>query len=148
MRNFIGVFLLFLVFTGCKDDALEEAQEKNFFTATIDSVNWAATQTYSQRVRGENGPLTITGEGDGYTLELILGGITEPGVYPMGTNRTGRIKYGNNTYYTLDVKDAGEIVITNFSENRVEGEFNFKAQWLSAGNQLQVTNGKFSAFFY
>lgn len=148
MKNILAIMLLLLVLTSCKDDALEEAQALNFITATIDSLSWNATETYSQRVRGENGPLTITGEGEGYVLELILGGITEAGEYPMSTNRTARIKYGNNTYNTLDVQDAGTIVITSFTENRVEGEFNFKAQWLSAGNQLVVKDGKFSVFYY
>lgn len=148
MKSFIGIVLLFLFFSSCKDDAFEDAEGTNFVTATIDSLNWEASETYSQRVRGENGPLTIRGEGDGYTLELVLGGITEPGEYALGINRTGRIKFGNNTYTTLDVQDAGTIIISSFTENRVEGEFNFKAQWLSAGNQLQVRDGKFSVFYY
>lgn len=144
----MGIILLLLFFTSCKDDTLEDAEGANFVTATIDSLNWMASETYTQRVRGENGPLTIKGEGDAYTLELVLGGISEPGEYVLGINRTGRIKFGNNTYTTLDVQNAGTITITKFSENRVEGEFNFTAQWLSAGNQLQVRDGKFSVFYY
>lgn len=148
MKYLFGIALIILFSASCKDDALTEAEATNFVTATIDSLNWEATESYGQKVRGESGPLTIVGEGETYTLELVLGGISEPGEYPMGTNRTGRVKVGNNIYNTLDVQNAGSITITSFSENRVEGEFNFNAQFLSAKNQLKVRDGKFSVFYY
>lgn len=148
MKYFFGISLAVLLFISCKDDALLEVEKENFVTATIDSMEWKATETYSQKATGENGPLMIVGEGDGYSLELILGGISEPGEYPLGINRTGRIKLGNNTYTTLDVQDPGNITITRYSDNRVEGEFHFNAQWLSANNKLEVRNGKFSVFYY
>lgn len=148
MKYFFLIGFVALIFSSCQDDALTEAERANYFTATIDSVEWEATETFTQKVKGENGPLTVVGEGEDFSLELVLGGITEPGEYPMGTNRTGRVKLGNNTYTTLDVQDAGHITITRFQDNRVEGEFYFNAQWLSASNLLKIRNGKFSAFYY
>lgn len=148
MKYFFFIGFVALLFLSCQDDALTEAERANYVSAIIDSVEWEATETFTQKVEGENGPLTIVGEGKGYTLELVLGGITGPGEYPLGTNRTGRVKLGNNTYTTLDVQDAGQVTITRFKDNRVEGEFYFNAQWLSANNLLRVRDGKFSAFYY
>lgn len=134
-------------FMACSDDAPEENQA-NFVSATIDSVSWKATETYTQKARGENGPLIIVGEGEDYTLELVLGGIDAPGIYEMGTTRSGRIKLGNTTYSTMDVDNAGTIEITRFENNKVEGTFSFDAQWLSAGNRLEIREGKFNVFYY
>ena len=148
MKYFFLLCLSLLVFASCKDEVLSEAENPNFVLATIDSIEWEAAETFSQRERGENGPVIVTGEGEDYTLELVLGGITEPGEYLMGTNRTGRITLGNNTYTTLDVQNPGTITITRFKNNRIEGEFTFNAQWLSSSNLLEVRNGKFSVFYY
>lgn len=146
-KQFIIFCLLAFVFISCADDAVDENQV-NYISATIDSVEWKAGETYTQKARGENGPLIIVGEGEGYSMELALGGVDAPGIYTMGTTRSGRIKLGNTTYSTMDVPNAGTIEITRFEDNKVEGTFNFDAQWLSAGNRLEVREGKFKVFYY
>ncbi len=148
MKKQLIIFCLLAVFSfACSDDSAEE-NKANFVSATIDSQSWKADDTYTQKARGENGPLIIVGEGKGYTLELVLGGINAPGTYEMGTTRSGRIKLGNTTYSTMDVPNAGIIEITRLDNNRVEGTFSFNAQWLSAGNRLEVKEGEFSVFYY
>lgn len=147
MKNYI--LLLLLVFLGfaCSDDAAEKNQV-NKISAMIGSDNWESEITNTRKETGENGPLMIMGEGNGYTLELILTGITEPGEYLMGTNRNAKVQVGNITYNTIDVQDAGTINITRYENNNVEGEFEFNAQWLSANNLIEVRQGKFKIFYY
>lgn len=148
MKHLFTSLFLALLFLSCTDDAAEKLEGASYVAATIDSLNWRAENTYALKTNGENGPLIIVGEGEEYTLELVLGGISEPGEYQMGANRSGRIKYGNNNYTTLDVQEAGKITITSYEENRVEGRFSFDAQWLSANNRLEVRNGDFKVTFY
>lgn len=148
MKKQLIFFCLLAVFSfACSDDSMDKNQI-NFVSAVIDSESWAAEETYTQKARGENGPLTIVGEGEGYTLELVLGGVEGPGTYEMGTTRSGRIKLGNTTYSTMDVANAGTIEITRYEDNKVEGTFTFNAQWLSAGNRMEVRDGSFSVFYY
>lgn len=148
MKKLLIIFILVaMAATSCSDDAMDENQS-NQVSATIDSQVWEAEDTYTQKARGENGPLIIVGEGEGYTLELVLGQIDAVGTYEMGTIRSGRIKLGNTSYTTMDVPNAGTIEITRFENNNVEGTFSFDAQWLSAGNRLEVREGKFKVFYY
>lgn len=148
MKKTFNFLILALLFFSCTDDAAEKLEGASYVNATIDSVSWESTDTYALKTNGENGPLIIVGKGDKYTLELALGGISEPGEYQMGANRSGKIKYGNNNYTTLDVQEAGKIIITRYEENRVEGQFLFDAQWLSANSRLEVRNGDFKVTFY
>lgn len=143
---FLFFFLSLLVFS-CSDDAVEKNQI-NKISAIIDNEPWESENTHTRKETGENGPLMIVGEGNGYTLELVLTGIEEPGEYTMGTNRNGSIHIGNTTYNTLDVQDAGTITILKYENNNVEGEFEFDAQWLSANNRVQVREGKFKIFYF
>lgn len=142
---FLSLFVTF--FWGCSDDSLETKQV-NTISATIDSVKWKADEVFTQKERGENGPLIIVGEGEDYTLELVLSGIETTGSYPLGASRSARITLGNTTYSTMDVSNAGSIEITRFANNQVEGTFTFDAQWLSAGNRLEVREGSFKVFYY
>ncbi|WP_017731745.1 DUF6252 family protein [Nafulsella turpanensis] len=136
-----------LLGASCTDQAPGKGQV-NVLTAEIDSIAWTPTKIYTQKAVGENGPLTIVGEGEGFTLKLILRGITAEGVYPLNASRHGEIKRGNTAYTTIDIQEAGSITVTLFEENKIEGEFSFDAQWLSANNRLQVREGKFSVFYY
>lgn len=149
MKNFIPFLFLSLsvLAFSCSDDAAERNQVNNI-SAIIGNEHWESENTHTRKETGENGPLMIVGEGDGYTLELVLAGITETGEYSMGTKRNGSIHVGNTTYNTLDVQDAGTITITRYENNNVEGEFEFDAQWLSANNRIQVREGKFKIFYY
>lgn len=144
-------FLLFLPISlllfSCSDDDVEKNQV-NKISAIIGGELWESENTHTRKETGENGPLTIVGEDEEYTLELVLAGITEPGEYTMGTNRSGSVQVGNITYNTLDVQDAGTITIIRYENNNVEGEFEFDAQWLSANNRVQVREGKFKIFYY
>ncbi len=148
MRNFILILLLGFFSLACTDDLREAAKSSNSISARIDSVAWNSASGYSQRSLNEDGPLTIIGTGDGYTIEIVLGDIHEPGEYDMGTSRTGKIKSGNYTYSTLDVQNAGKIVVSSLSDNRIVGSFYFDAQWLSANNRIQVSEGKFDMLYY
>lgn len=147
MKNIILFLCLSLLALSCSDDAAEK-NRVNKISAIIGGEHWESENTHTRKETGENGPLMIVGEGEGYTLELILTGITEPGEYVMGTNRNGTVKVGNTTYNTLDVQDAGTITITRYENNNVEGEFEFDAQWLSANNRVEVREGKFKIFYY
>lgn len=146
-KSLIFFSLLALFFLGCSDDTIEK-NRVNTISATIDSVQWKAEEVFTQKERGENGPLIIVGEGEGYHLELVLSGIETTGTYLLGANRSARIKLGTNTYSTMDVPNAGSIEITRFGNNQVEGTFTFDAQWLSAGNRLEVRKGNFKVFYY
>lgn len=147
MKNLILFGFLILLSFSCSDDAAERNQVNNI-SANIGGEQWISENTHTRKETGENGPLMIVGEGDGYTLQLVLTGISAPGEYTMGTNRNGTIEVGNTTYNTLDVQDAGTITITRYEDNNVEGEFEFDAQWLSANNRIQVREGKFKIFYY
>lgn len=147
MKNFIFFFLLALFSISCTDENAD-SNPTNTFSAQIGGEPWESTNTYTQKERGENGPLMIVGEGDGYTLELTLGGISETGEYTMGTSINGRVEFSNTTYSTLDVENAGKIVITHFDDNNVKGTFEFDAQWLSSSNRLEVRNGQFNVFYF
>ena len=148
MKNFFSLLLVIFFTLSCTDDSQDLANSSNTLSANIDSAGWVATEAFTQRSLNESGPITIVGSGDGYTMEIVLGGITEVGEYEMGTNRTGKIKYGNNTYTTLDVTNPGKIIISSFGNNRISGSFFFDAQWLSAGNKIHVTDGKFEVTYY
>lgn len=147
MKQFIYFFLLALLSLSCKDEEAESHQN-NKMSALIGGTSWETADIQTQKERGENGPLIIMGEADGYTLELVLGGISETGEYAMGTSINGRVQMGNNTYSTLDVQNAGKILITHFDQNNVEGTFEFDAQWLSASNRIEVRQGKFKVFHF
>lgn len=148
MKYFFIFLSLGLLNFSCADGLKEAAKSPNTFSARIDSLHWTSSSAYTHRSLNEGGPLTILGTGDGYTIEIVLGGITETGEYEMGTSRIGKIKYGNYTYSTLDVPNAGNITISSFSENRIIGEFYFDAQWLNANNKLKLTDGKFDVSYY
>ena len=148
MKNLLLLLLVGFFAISCSDDTQDAINASNLLSANIDSAAWTATEAFTQRSLKEGGPITIVGSGDGYTMEIVLGGITEEGEYEMGTNRTGKIRFGNNTYTTLDVTDPGKIIITSFDSNRIKGSFFFDAQWLSASNKIQVTDGMFDVAYY
>ena len=140
-------FLTVLFGVSCTDKAPGKEQA-DYLSAEIDSIEWVPEYIFTQKAVGENGPLTIVGEGEDLTLKLILRGISEEGVFPLNAGRNAEITIGNTTYSSLDIQDAGSITITQFGEDRVEGEFSFDAQWLSASKRLHVREGKFSVFYY
>lgn len=138
--------LFMLVFTGCKDDDIEEALRDNFISATVNGSAWQAEEITTQKSVGENGPLILIGQGDNITLKIEMRGINGVGEYPMGLTRVGRVTVGNTEYSTLDVDNPGIISITRYEDHLVEGEFHFTAHWLSANNSMRIENGKFKAF--
>ena len=122
-------------------------------SATIDDQAWiAAASTVRARAMDDlPGAYEISGTAAGRTLNLELYNIDAPGTYPLGVTPTvfggyATVARVGAIWYTRATGNAGEVTITELTEETIAGSFRFLADAFpgtQASGSLDVASGEF-----
>lgn len=121
--------------------------------ANIDGAAWSADAALLGSAVNQVSPgrFSITGArlGD-FAISFTLFNITGPGTYPLGVGSTGAggtaiVANDTGSWSTPFTGEAGTIVITELTEQRITGTFAFVADPSSGqgGDAVRVTDGEF-----
>lgn len=122
-------------------------------SATIDGQAWtpAASTVRAEAMDDLPGAYEISGTAGGRTLNLELYNIDAPGTYPLGVTPTvfggyATVARVGSIWYTRATGNAGEVTITELTQESIAGSFRFVADAFpgtQASGSLEVTAGVF-----
>lgn len=122
-------------------------------SATIDGQAWtpAASTVRAEAMEDLPGAYEISGTAGGRTLNLELYNIDAPGTYPLGVTPTvfggyATVARVGSIWYTRATGNAGEITITEITQESIAGSFHFVADpfpGTQASGSLEFAAGVF-----
>ena len=127
-----------LVYSGCKKD--ENGEEPSTMTATIDDVSWSAT-SFAFNLSGNN--TSVVGWKDNEYLSITLVNATTTGNYDVSVANPSTGAYSNDGQATFYVSRQGYVNVTEYSDLRIKGTFEFLAVKTGAQDTILVDNGLF-----
>jgi len=157
--KYFPILLAFIIaagFTSCKkeDQAAVVTEIFGSVTANIDGVDWKATTASQVGFKvGDSHMTVIANSNDGQTIFLYINGTTV-GSYDLAAlaGQTDVVCYYRETEEEGDgtsnyVSKTGTVEITEISENRVSGKFNFVGA-KSLDETKTITEGVFTNVYY
>lgn len=128
-----------LVYSGCKKDDNDE--DPSSMTAIIDGSSWTAT-SFAFNLSGNN--TSVVGWKDTEYLSLTLVNITTSGTYDVSTANPSTGAYSDDGQVTFYISRQGHVIVTENSDLRIKGSFEFYAVKTGTSDTILVDNGVFN----
>lgn len=142
--------------TACKKDDNGDDNGGNLpgtgtMTLKYNGTDWSATLTV--QAVNSNGVINVTGsDGNAHQASVILYGVSGPGTYALGAGYPQNLctwtegTDASQTYSASLVLGSGSVTITELSDSKVKGTFEFTA-YNTNQETRQITEGAFEANF-
>lgn len=127
-----------LVYSGCKKDDNDE--DPSTMTATIDGSSWAAS-SFAFNLSGNN--TSVVGWKGNEYLSITLVNVTTTGNYDVSTANPSTGAYSLDGQVTFYVSRQGYVNVTEYSDLRIKGNFEFLAVKTGTSDTILVDNGVF-----
>ncbi len=116
------------------------------FTASIDGSNFNGAFALTATLI--NGQLSVSGADNTNTLQIILGGVTGPGTFPISSQRAnaaGLVQNGTALSWGAGpTTGSGTVTISSLTSTSVAGTFTLTLTALNGGASRTITNGVFN----
>ncbi|KPK87791.1 MAG: hypothetical protein AMS27_01285 [Bacteroides sp. SM23_62_1] len=134
----IPLVIFGLVYSGCKKD--DDDDGSSTMTATIEGSSWSAT-SFAFNISGNN--TSIVGWKDNEYVSITLVDATTTGNYDVGISNPSTGAYSNDGQSTFYVSRQGYVNVTEYTDLRIKGTFEFLAVKATTQDTVLVDNGAF-----
>jgi len=156
MRNLLSLALCLLLFNACikMEEEMEMQEAEVFLKCEVDRKVFEKSGAYAFSTLSETdnsisifGAAGETTPSDTLTLYIVLNNDLGAGYYALGAGKDGNAWYtnveGSFSYYTSPEGAGGEVEITERTDSRIAGTFNFTGIDAETLDQKVVTKGSF-----
>ena len=109
-------------------------------TATIDGSAWTAT-SFAFNMSGNN--TSVVGWKENEYISITLVNVTTAGNYDVGISNQSTGAYSNDGQTTFYVSRQGYVNVSEYSDLRIKGTFEFLAVKTGTHDTILVDNGVF-----